>query len=434
MQKNTLLKNTFLLILGGFVTKILGFIIKILYTRYLKEEGVALITLVFPTYSLLLTISSLALPLAVTKLIAENKIRKSKILFNSFWITICINTLIILFFLFFSNYFSTYMLHDERCTFLIKILCFTLPFVSTTSIIKAYFFGKENVIPVIFSNISEEIIKLIMIIIFLPKMIDKGIMYGVSFYLFINLICEIISFFTLYIFLPKKINIKKLDYKYDNNILNRLLKISVPTLSGKLIGNIGYFFEPIILTNLLLYKGLEITYIRLNYGYFQGYVIAILTIPSFFLLALSNNIIPAISKHKINKNYNSIKKIIKTVILMILLSGILYVSTLFIFGEKIMFVLYKTTNGYKYLKILLPFFIIFYLETPLLSILQSLDLEKTVFKITSLGIVIKYISLISLILLDVGFMSLIYSEIINIVFVILISIYYLRKYFSCLSQ
>ena len=99
-----------------------------------------------------------------------------------------------------------------------------------------------------------------------------------------------------------------------------------------------------------------------------------------------------------------------------------------------MFVLYKTTNGYKYLKILLPFFIIFYLETPLLSILQSLDLEKTVFKITTQGIVIKYISLISLILLVVGFMSLIYSEIINIVFVILISIYYLRKYFSCLSQ
>ena len=58
MQKNKLIKNTFLLVLGGLITKILGFIIKILYTRYLKDDGVSLITLVFPTYSLLLTISN----------------------------------------------------------------------------------------------------------------------------------------------------------------------------------------------------------------------------------------------------------------------------------------------------------------------------------------------------------------------------------------
>ena len=273
MQKNKLIKNTFLLILGGLITKVLGFVIKILYTRYLKEDGVSLITLVFPTYSLLLTISNFALPLAVTKFIAENKDRKSKILFNSFWITIIINIIIISFFMCFSNVFSVYLLHDERASFLIKILCLTLPFVSTTSLIKAYYYGKENVLPVIFSNISEEIIKLTFVITMLPKMVSKGIFYGASFYLFINLICEVISFFTLSIFLPKKINLKKLDYKYDNNIKNRLLKISIPTLSGKLIGNIGYFLEPIILTNLLIYKGLDANYIRINYGYFKTFTV-----------------------------------------------------------------------------------------------------------------------------------------------------------------
>lgn len=434
MQKNKLLKNTFLLILGGLITKILGFVIKILYTRYLKEDGVSLITLVFPTYSLLLTISSFALPLAVTKFIAENKERKSKILFNAFWITLFINLIIIIFFVLFANYFSSNLLHDNRCSFLIKILCFTLPFVSTTSLIKAYFFGKENVVPVIFSNISEEIIKLILVIFFLPSMVNKGVMYGTSFYLFINLICEIMSFFTLSIFLPKRFDIKKLDYKYDNKTLNKLLKISIPTLSGKLIGNIGYFFEPIILTNLLLYKGLDSNFIRLNYGYFQGYVIAILTIPSFFLMALSNNIIPIISKYKIQHKFQDIKKIIKKVLLLILIGAIIYIIILSIFGKNIMYILYKTTNGYKYLKILLPFFILFYLESPLLVTLQSLDQEKKVFKITTTGIIIKYLSLIGFILLNNGFMSLIYSEIINIIFVITLSIYYLRKYFSCFSQ
>ena len=156
MKNNRLIKNTFLLILGGFITKILGFVIKILYTRYLKEEGVGLITLIFPTYSLLLTISSFSLPTVVTKFIAKNNYRKSKILFSSFWITTIINTILIIGFILISNYFATNLLHNDKCGILIKILCFTLPFVSTTSIIKAYFFGIENVKPIIFSNVSEK--------------------------------------------------------------------------------------------------------------------------------------------------------------------------------------------------------------------------------------------------------------------------------------
>ena len=434
MQKNKLIKNTFLLILGGFITKILGFIIKILYTRYLKEEGISLITLVFPTYSLLLTITSFALPLAVTKLIAENKEKNSKILINALWITLIINMIVIIIFFAISNYFSITLLHNSKCALLIKIQCLTLPFVSVTSLMKAYYFGKENVTPVILSNISEEIIKLILVILVLPKMISKSIMYGVSFYLFINLICEIISFFILYIFLNKRINLKNVEYKYHNDTLNKLLKISIPTLSSRLIGNLGYFIEPIILTNLLLYKGLSAKYIQLNYGYFQGYIIAILTIPSFFLVALSSNIIPVISKHKVKNNISAIKKIIKKILLMILLCAGIYIMILSIFGKKLMIILYKTSKGYKYLKTLLPFFILFYLETPLFSILQSLDQEKKVFKICILGIVIKYSFLILFILLNFGFMSLIYSEIINIIFVVTLCIYYLKRYFSYLSQ
>ena len=434
MQKNKLLKNTFLLVLGGFITKIIGFVIKILYTRILKEDGVSLITLIFPTYSLLLTISSFALPIAVTKYIAENKERKSKILFNSLWITLFINTLILIIFIFISRPFSVYLLRDQRCSYLIKILCLTLPFVSITSIIKAYFFGKEYVIPIIFSNISEEIVKLILIILFLPSMMHKGTIYGVSFYLLINLICEIISFFTLSIFLPKKIKLKNMNYHYNKDISNNLLKTSIPTLSGKIIGNIGYFLEPIILTNLLIYKNFDSSYIRYNYGYFQGYIIAILTLPSFFLVALSNNTIPVISKLKIKKNYIEIKKVIKKCILITLLGGVLYTVVLFFFGKDLMYTLYKTTSGIKYLKILLPFFILFYLENPLVSIMLSLDLEKQTLKITTMGILVKYSSLAILIMLNQGFLSLVYSEIINIIFVVSLSIYYLKKFFSYLSR
>ena len=434
MTSKRFIKNTFLLILGGMITKILGFVIKILYTRYLKSEGVSLITLIFPTYTLLLTISGFALPLAITKLIAENKERKSKIVFSSLWITYSINIILITIVILSSNYFAINILHEPRCSFLIKILAFTLPFVSTTSIIKAYFFGLENIKPIVLSNISEELIKLTLILTFLPKYSLKRPIYGVTFYLFINFACEVTSFFILSIFLPKKIKLKDLSYRYDQQCVNEITKISVPTLSGRLIGSIGYFFEPIILTNLLIYKSMNASIIRLNYGYFGGYVIGLLTIPSFFLSAISSNMIPAISKLKIKNDYKRIKAFLSKIIILVLLCGLFFTTTLYFYGKNIMYLLYKTTSGYKYLKILLPAFILFYLESPLFSSLQSLDQEKKVLKITTLGLLIKYLSLIFLIMLNKGFMSLIISEIINIIFVISLCIYYLKKAFRCFSQ
>ena len=48
MRNNKFISNTLTLIMGGFITKILSFIIKILYTRTLGIEGLSLFTLIAP--------------------------------------------------------------------------------------------------------------------------------------------------------------------------------------------------------------------------------------------------------------------------------------------------------------------------------------------------------------------------------------------------
>ena len=57
MKNNKFLTATFILMIGGLITKILGFIIRIIYTRMVGNEAIALYSLVMPTYSLLLTIA-----------------------------------------------------------------------------------------------------------------------------------------------------------------------------------------------------------------------------------------------------------------------------------------------------------------------------------------------------------------------------------------
>ena len=65
-MKNKFIKSTLILILGGLVTKLLGFVIKIVYTRIIGQEGISLFMLVMPTYSLFITIAQLGLPIAIS--------------------------------------------------------------------------------------------------------------------------------------------------------------------------------------------------------------------------------------------------------------------------------------------------------------------------------------------------------------------------------
>ena len=80
-MKDTFFKSTLILLIGGALTKILGMIIKIIMTRIVGIEGIALYMLVFPTFSLLMTLSQLGLPTAISKVISEDTHNNKSVIF-----------------------------------------------------------------------------------------------------------------------------------------------------------------------------------------------------------------------------------------------------------------------------------------------------------------------------------------------------------------
>ena len=61
------LKGTFILLMAGLVTRVLGFINRIFIARFIGEEGVGLYMMAFPTMVLVVTITQLGLPVAISK-------------------------------------------------------------------------------------------------------------------------------------------------------------------------------------------------------------------------------------------------------------------------------------------------------------------------------------------------------------------------------
>ena len=205
------------------------------------------------------------------------------------------------------------------------------------------------------------------------------------------------------------------------------MDISLPSVSSRIVGNIGYFFEPIILTNLLLISGYSSTYILAEYGAYNAYSISLLTMPSFFIAAISSSLLPEISKYYANNNKEMVRKRIKQGLLFALVIGLIFSSVIFIFRDSLLFALYKTTIGSKYIKTLAPVFVLFYLEGVLTSSLQAMGYAKTTMKITLYGVFIKLLILAILSLSHIGIYSLVIAEVINILFVVSLNFKALKK-------
>lgn len=429
-MKNKFLSSTLILILGGFITRFLGFIIKILYTRMILEQGVSLYSLVMPTYSLLITIATLALPLAISKLVAEEKVRSVKILSSSVLIILFVN-IIILVAMFVSSKFIAIHLLKNKSVYLLLLACtVTLPFVSISSILKGYFFGKQKMFPLTLANTLEQIIRIFLILLFLPYFVKKSILLGVCVLILFNIASELTSIFVYLCFLPKNVVITKNELKPNKETMKNVLDVSLPTVSSRFIGNIGFFFEPILLTNILLFVGYSSDYILMEYGAYNAYSIALLTMPSFFVAALSSALVPEISKFQEQKNKLMVKRRFYQALGISFLLGLFFSFFILIFKEKLLWILYHTTSGSSYISVLAPFFVLFYLESPIISTLQGLGLSKYTMKITLFGVLLKTIVLVVFSFFRIGIYGLILSEIINILFVVGTNFAKIKKVFN----
>ena len=429
-MKNYFFKSTIILIIGAFITKILGMIIKIIIARIIGTKGLGMYMLIFPTFMLLINLSNFSLPLALSKLIGEKKRNTKQLFFSILPLMVLINIFLIITILILAPYIGNNLLHNKDTIISIKSMSLVLPFTSISSICRSYFFGKEKMLPHVISNIIEDIVRLIIIIIFLPNIIPLGIKYTTLFLILINIISEFISTITLILFIPKKINITKKDLIPKKTYIKDSLKICIPNTTSKLIGSIGFFLEPIILTISLMNKGYSISKITTEYGIISGYVIPLILLPSFITLAISQALLPSISRNYINNNIDLIKRKINYSIIISLIIAIPIAIILEVYPKTLLNLIYHTNKGINYIRILTPFCLLSYIETPLSVVLDAINESKINMYSMLISTITRTISLYLLSLLNIGIYSLILSIIINI---IITTFYQIKKVRQCLT-
>jgi len=414
-MKNKFIKSTLILIIGGFFTK-----------RLVGTEGIGLYSMIMPTFMLLNSIAQLGLPTALNVLISSNRYNSKNLVSTAILISLSIDILIMIFLIISCNYLSVNLLNESRLSSSLLSIGFVLPFITISNCFRSYFFAKERMYPHVITNIIEDLVKLILIIIGIPFFITKGIEYAVTFVIFSNIFCELSSII-IFLFLLPNFKCKKDELKPNKKNIKALLKIALPTTGSRLIGSIGYFLEPIIITYVLLKIGYSNKFIINEYGIINGYVMQLVLLPSFFTSAISQALIPIISKNYINNKYNYVKKKIKQAIFFSLLIGIPCTIIFELFPDTLLKFLFNTNKGINYVKVIAPICLLHYIQSPISSSLQAMNKAKISMTGTLIGMILRTITLFAFSYLNIGLWSLIIATSVNIIFVTLFDYYNVKK-------
>jgi len=307
-EKDVLIKGAFIIALGGFIAKLLGAIYRIPLTNILGSDGIGIYQLVFPLYSLLLTISSTGIPQSLSKLVAERislgqtdkakgVLRASLLMFGSIGFLGSVLMLI------FSGFVSK--LQGEPLA--ITAYLFIAPsvfIVSIISCIRGYFQGRMNMLPTGLSQILEQLIKL-SLGLSLALLFKDNIVKAASMSCFAVTISEVIAVIFLGILLKKHLKKETTKSITENGVYKKILSITLPVTMSAILIPVSQLVDSFLIINIISNYADNATSL---YGLFTGGVMTIVGLPVCICYGIAAAVIPVISKHYALKDYSQADK------------------------------------------------------------------------------------------------------------------------------
>lgn len=386
MSKQTFLQGTLILIAAGLITRVLGFMNRIVVARFIGEEGVGLYMMAMPTLVLIITITQFGLPVAISKLVAEaeaegNQRKIKKILIVSLAVTGTLSLLFTPAIIFLAPYLSNSLLTDPRTLYPLLAIAPVVPIIAVSSVLRGYFQGKQNMRPAAISQVVEQVVRISLIAVCTKTFLPYGIEYAAAGAMASAVAGELISL--LYMFsmfkMKKKFRIRRKFFtslKEGKTTFQNLMSIALPTTGSRMIGSIAWFFEPIVVAQSLAIAGFTATMATKQYGELTGYALPLLMLPSFITYSLSTALVPAISEAMAQKKLHVVQHRLQQAFRLSLVSGGFAVVILYIYAEPLMKAMYGSSHAAIFVQVMAPFFIFYYFQGPLQAVLQALNLAK----------------------------------------------------------
>lgn len=353
-KKNTFFGGAAVLAAGIVIVKLIGALYKIPLGNILGEAGFSDFNTAYYIYSLLITVSTGGLPVALSKMISEahalgrhNQVQKTfRVAFITF---LALGTISFCLMFFFPKQLAELM-NNSRSWYSIRALAPAIFFLCPLSAMRGYFQGHAIMTPTAVSQIIEALCKLVIglaLATFLLTSSDNesvaaaGAIFGVS------VGCALGMLYTALCFRTQRQHIPAGNDRPQSSkaIFRTLLQLAIPiTLGSSVIGLVNLIDTSMIYGRLQDGAGFTLLESRSLKGVFDQ-AATLYNLPSSFMVPLTASIIPAVSAAQAVKNRKLGAQISETALRTTALLAIPAGVGLMVLSQPIMRLLYPSTDA-----------------------------------------------------------------------------------------
>ena len=312
-SNNKFLKGTLILTVSSIVVKVIGSLNWIILSRVLGGEGIGLYQMGFPIYLMAITLSSAGIPVAISIITAEKLAQKdflgAKRVFNVSLRLLFVTGLVFASALFFGAQWlvDNHWIRDGRAYYSIIALAPAVFFVTFLASFRGYLQGWQIMTPTAASEIVEQQLRVITMIVFANMFMPHGLAYaagGASMGAGVGAFCALLVLMWFYGRLKHKL---KEDLVQQNPlavresaraIISRLLRLALPVSMSSLMLPVVANLDLLIVPQRLEAAGFHISQATEFFGYLTGMAVPLINLATIFTAAMTISLVPAISESR----------------------------------------------------------------------------------------------------------------------------------------
>ncbi len=305
-SRKAIARGVSILSLAGILCKLIGLFFTVPLTRIIGSEGLGIYQSVYPTYNLLLTLSSAGLPVAVSWMVshylAKDDPRNAHHAFKTALALLTGMGCVCMLLMIAGNGALTSWVREPRSSPGFYAIAPCLAIVCALSAIRGFMQGQQNMKPTAVSQIVEQAGK---VLFSLPlawlgtkrslALGAAGALLGIT----ISEACATLVVSVIYFRRRKAFAlIPQLSEEAPvpaRSLAGRLFHIAIPITISACIVPLAQFVDSIMMVPRMIDSGLTNEAARSLYGVFSGLVIRLINMPTALALAIAMSLVPAVS-------------------------------------------------------------------------------------------------------------------------------------------
>lgn len=406
-KKETFMSGVMTLMISQIIVKIFGLVYKVYLTNRpgFGDTGNAIYNSGYQIYALLLLLSSIGIPNAISKLVSEKTSLGDykgahKIFKIAFMLLTVIGTIGSLLLFFGADFIANTILQIPEAKLTLMCIAPSIVLVAMSSVIRGYFNARSNMKATGDSQALEQILKTVFTVIaveIVARLTSNNVEMmaaGANFATTISVIGSFIYIYKFYKVRKKEIN-KEIQTAEDfeeedtKGIISSIFKISIPISLTSIVSSVNKNIDSITVVRGLKKITTE-AIAKEQYGILAGKVDTLIALPLSFTVAFATALVPGLSSAKAKNDNDAIEKRVKLSLLITMLIGMPCAFGLCVFAKQILQLVFPNAVAGANILQWISFLIVFStLAQTVNGALQGLGDFKTPVIALIIGVIVK---------------------------------------------